>query len=239
MPAWGRMAQATLAGAILISTIGTYIGLSPPNGSIEQSPSVDDSLSFLGLTGTSFGKLALSPLFLLSLHTAVLTLLYPDLPQSVLRHGSANGFNNNLIVWSLSTVMPLSLLSVGLSLRLIPYATLGSNFTFALTLPDHLVTKGIYSYVQHPSYDGLALLVLANFMLLGRTDGVISCWIPPRWHRKVRGLAKWFLGPTGLSILLFAMWTRVIEEETMLNREFGKEWKTWHNHTARFIPGVF
>jgi len=32
---------------------------------------------------------------------------------------------------------------------------------------------------------------------------------------------------------------RVVQEEKMLKREFGKEWEEYHRRVARFIPGVF
>jgi protein-S-isoprenylcysteine O-methyltransferase Ste14 len=131
------------------------------------------------------------------------------------------------------------ILLLGVPLRPVPYATLGPNFTFFLSLPDRLITTGVYAYVQHPSYVGLAALVLPNIMLLGRTDGVICCWTPPARYDKLRGMAKWVLGPAVLSILLFFLRTRVKEEEMLLEREFGREWRTWHDQTARFIPGVF
>ncbi len=237
MPVFENLAQAAIAGVIISSTIATFISLSPPNSKTEQTSSIADSLNMLGVTSSAFGKLAMSPLFILSLHTATLALLYPALPSSLVRHGRVNGFNTDLIRCSASTAAPLSLLFIGVCLRLIPYASLGSNFTFFLSSPDHLVTTGIYRYVQHPSYVGLFLLVLANFMLLGRSDGIICCWLPPKWYRRVQGSAKLVL-PAVLSALLFALRTRVIEEEMMLEKEFGKEWKMWNSNTARFIPGV-
>lgn len=232
------LARAVLAGAILTSTIGTFIALSPPNSKTEQVPPIGDSLNSLGLTSSTFGKLAMSPLFVLSLHSAILALFYPDLPASLVQHGRLNGFNEDLITWSPSTITALTFLFIGICLRLVPYATLGSNFTFFLSSPDRLVTTGIYSYAQHPSYLGLVLVVLANFVLLGRPDGIVCCWLPPKQYENVRGLLKLVL-PIVVSALLFAVRTRVIEEETMLNREFGTEWRAWHKSTARFIPGVF
>ncbi|KIW62964.1 hypothetical protein PV04_09848 [Phialophora macrospora] len=243
MPGSALVSRASFATAILVSTIGTFIALSPPNPDVDHESSVGDSLTSLGLTGSLFGKLALSPLFLLSLHTAILALYNnddPDAPASLLRHGRTNGLNADLLRWSPSTIIPLSIiLLLGVPLRLVPFATLGHNFTFFLSSPDRLITTGVYAHVQHPSYVGIVALVLANVMLLGRTDGVMSCWTPPARYDKLQGLTKWVLWPAVLSTLLFALWTRVMEEEMLLDREFGREWKTWHDQTARFIPGLF
>ncbi|OCT46367.1 putative prenyl cysteine carboxyl methyltransferase [Cladophialophora carrionii] len=251
------LSQASFATTLVASTIGTFIALSPPDAAAVDhkrstaAAAAEDSLSSLGLTSSLFGKLAMAPLSLLSLHTALLALSYPDMPSfflfPLLRHQGGrrrrrrnDGFNTKLLSWSSPTVIPLAMiLMLGIPLRLVPYATLGRNFTFFLSAPDRLITTGVYAYVQHPSYVGLVTLVLGNVMLLGRTDGVMSCWIPPGRHDMLSRLAKWVFGPAGLSILLFAVWTRVVEEEIMLEREFGREWKSWHDRTARFIPGVF
>ncbi|ETI19331.1 hypothetical protein G647_09163 [Cladophialophora carrionii CBS 160.54] len=246
------LSQASFAATLVASTIGTFIALSPPDAAaVDQKPSpaaaaaaAEDSLSSLGLTSSLFGKLAMAPLFLLSLHTALLALYYPDMPAFLQgwgrRRRGNDGPNTKLLSWSSPTIIPLAMILVlGIPLRLVPYATLGRNFTFFLSAPDRLITTGVYAYVQHPSYVGLVTLVLGNALLLGRTDGVMSCWIPPGRHDSLSGLAKWVFGPAGLSVLLFAVWTRVLEEEIMLEREFGREWKSWHDRTARFIPGVF
>ena len=135
--------------------------------------------------------------------------------------------------------MPLALiLCVGVPLRLVSYAFLGKNFTFALAEPDRLTTTGIYRFVQHPSYTGLFTVIICNLALLGRADGVLSCWIPARWYETARW-TQLCLAPVALSLLLGAMWTRVVQEESMLRGRFGVEWEQWHARTARFISWLF
>lgn len=240
MPLSISLSQASLAATILASTIGTYIALSPPpNPGAKSLPSTGDSIRWLNLTNKHTTKVVLAPLGLVALHTSSLTYLHPNIPSSILRHGAENGLNTDLITWSAATSIPLALiLCAGVPLRLVSYAELGKNFTFALTEPDRLTTTGIYRYVQHPSYTGLMVLMACNVALLGRMDGVLSCWIPPRWYQAFRAL-EWALAPVGLSVFMFGVWTRVRQEERMLRAEFDVEWDSWHATTPRFIPWVF
>ncbi|KAI0424490.1 hypothetical protein F5Y09DRAFT_139053 [Xylaria sp. FL1042] len=230
--------QASLATTILTSTIGTYLALSHPNPSPETSPSVGDSINRLNLTHKHITKFAMAPIGALALHTSALAYFHPAIPSSVLRHGAENSLNTSLITWSPATAVPLALiLCAGIPLRLRSYATLGKNFTFALAEPDCLTTTGIYRYVQHPSYTGLLTLILCNLSLVARIDGALSCWIPSRWYQYFR-IAGWVLAPVGVLALVFAVWTRVRQEERMLRAKFGVEWEEWHARTKRFIPWV-
>ncbi|KAL3427254.1 isoprenylcysteine carboxyl methyltransferase [Phlyctema vagabunda] len=228
--------QASLAGTMLMSTIGTYIALSPPNPSSASEPSTGDSLRWLKLTDRFTTKIAMAPLGLLALHHSALICLYPKIPSSIIRHGTENGLNPNLITWSAATSIPLALtLCAGIPLRLVSYASLGKNFTFALMEPDRLTTTGIYRYIQHPSYTGVLVLLICNAALLLRLDGALSCWVPPRLYQAFR-FAYLALAPAGLSLLFWGVSTRVREEERMLQAKFGAEWASWHSKTARFIP---
>ncbi|KAI1114061.1 hypothetical protein F5Y14DRAFT_416064 [Nemania sp. NC0429] len=231
--------QAALPATMLLSAIGTYLALSPPNPNRESSSPVADSITRLSLANKHIPQITLAPIGLLALHTSALAYRYPDIPRSVLRHGAENGLNAGLITWSPATAVPLALiLCVGIPLRLGSYASLGKNFTFALAEPDRLTTTGMYRYVQHPSYTGLVILVLCNLSLFGRSDGALSCWIPPRLMPYFRAV-RWVLAPAGVLALVFAVWTRVREEERMLRAKFGVTWERWHARTPRFIPWFY
>jgi protein-S-isoprenylcysteine O-methyltransferase Ste14 len=187
--------QAALAATILASGVGTYIALSPPNPVSKSVPTTGDWIRWVNLTHRHTTKVTLAPLGLLALHTSTFACLYPSIPSFVLRHAAENGLNRSLITWSPETSIPLCLIiCAGIPLRLVSYASLGKNFTFALAEPDRLKTTGIYRYVQHPSYTGLVILILANILLLGRTDGVLSCWISPSWYESIRFL-RWISTP--------------------------------------------
>ncbi|KAK6196876.1 hypothetical protein LQW54_011079 [Pestalotiopsis sp. IQ-011] len=237
--------QVLLSLTILVSTIGTYIACSPPNPNPQGGPESDspskDLLSTLNLTKRHTNKFTIGPMSILAAHALLLALYYPDLPPALMGYGDANGLNRDLITWSPATAIPLLLiLSVGIPLRLISYASLGRNFTFALARPDRLTTTGIHAHLQHPSYTGVVVLVVCNLCLFARADGVACCWLPPAWHRALRPLVG---SPPavvlGLALLLFVVRARVRQEERMLRAHFGAEWERWHAKTARFVPGVF
>lgn len=181
----------------------------------------------------------MAPMVLLGLHTFILSLLYPAVPQPFLGNGAENGLNEHLITWSPATAIPLALiLFAGVPLRLVSYSSLGKNFTFALSKPDRLITTGIHRYMQHPSYTGVVVLILSNVALLARTDGAISCWLPQQWFQLLQAAEPTTLAVV-VSMILFGVWKRVKQEERMLQAEFGAEWDKWHAETARFIPGIF
>ncbi|KAK4161173.1 protein-S-isoprenylcysteine O-methyltransferase [Cladorrhinum sp. PSN259] len=233
-------AQTSLAITILASYIGTYLASTPPNPNPSPTTAAtptSDSLRSWHIAEKHGTKIFMAPLGLFSLHSALLAYHYPSIPKSLLRHGVANGLNINRITWSKATVIPLALiLCVGIPLRLISYSALGKNFTFALAKPDRLTTTGIYQWVQHPSYTGVVVLILANSALLGTCDGIWSCWMPPKLFRMLKGSV---LAPLGVAFMLWGVWTRVKEEEGMLKEEFGPVWEEWHGRTARFVPGIF
>ncbi|KAI0195431.1 hypothetical protein F4808DRAFT_329254 [Astrocystis sublimbata] len=239
MPTSIPVPQATLAGTLLTSTVGSYFALTPPNPNPETTSPAKDFLSRLQLTNARVTKALMVPIGLLAVHTSSLSYLYPNIPTSVLRFGAENGLDRRLITWSPTTTVPLALLlCVGIPLRLGPYAELGKNFTFALAEPDSLTTSGLYRYVQHPSYTGIVTVLLCNLSLLARVRGALSCWIPPAWFQYCQVLEQVF-APVGVAAVLFAVWTRVREEERMLKAKFGSEWEVWHAKTARFIPWIF
>lgn len=233
--------QFALASTMCLSLSGTYVALSPPQQAkpvTKSAPSTGDSMRWLRLTEKHSTKVILAPLGLLGLHTSSLALLYHESRPEMILPYILNGLDTNLITWSKATAIPLALiLCAGVPLRLGSYVSLGRNFTFALTEPDQLKTTGIYHYLQHPGYTGIAILAVCNVLLLGRTDGILSYWIPWSWHSIVSRL-MWGLVPAGLSVIMFGIWTRVKEEERLLQATFGQEWEQWHQKTARFIPWV-
>lgn len=148
-------------------------------------------------------------------------------------------FKPALISWSWHTTIFFVVLYASAALRLRSFAGLGKNFTFVLAEPDKLVTTGIYRYVQHPSYTGLFLMAAAWLLTFGRLDATPVCVLPAALLQTsiVRGLV---LAPPIIFLFLMArvLRMRVIDEEEMMKKAFGKDWVVWHAKTARFIPGV-
>ncbi|KAI1204490.1 uncharacterized protein F4807DRAFT_446918 [Annulohypoxylon truncatum] len=234
------LSQGSLAATILVSTMASCAGLTPPNTSTKPTPSTGDMMRVLNLTNKRTVMLGMVPMGFLALQTSSLALFYPSIPSTVLRYGAVNGLNPQLVTWSAATSIPLALiLCAGVPLRLGAYSSLGKNFTFELAEPDGLKTDGIYRYVQHPSYTGMLIIIASNACLLARMDGALSCWIPPEWYGPLRTIGWAFVLPTWLSLSVFGLWTRVKQEESMLRGKFGEKWERWHAKTARFIPGIF
>lgn len=145
-------------------------------------------------------------------------------------------FNPALNQWSWYTGTFVGVVLVSASIRLQAYARLGKSFTFVLAKPDKLITTGIYSYVQHPSYTGLMILNSAWYWTFMRLDGISACFLPS-WIVSIKALN---LAPCFLMTVatILGLRLRLRDEEEMLRKEFGKEWEDWHAKTKRFIPWV-
>ncbi len=165
---------------------------------------------------------------------AVVALTYPSPPFAMCPH--PEHLNPHLFSWTVYTASCLVLLFSAGALRMLTYAQLDKDFTFELAAPQRLVTSGLYSYVQHPSYSTLVIVWSAFLFLYIRQEGVIGCWLPSvavGWPgADVVVIVVWI----GLWIINF--WNRVKREEAMLKKTFGKEWEIWHGRTRRFVPGL-
>jgi len=185
--------QLSLSLAILLSSILTYLVVTPPNpNTANDTPSTGDFVRRYGFTGHAF-SIHLGPLLFLALgvYSSALAYYHPYIPPTLLRHGAANGFNPGLVTWSYRTAIPLVfLLGVGIPLRLAAFSHLGENFTFGLAEPDRLVKGGGYRWVQHPSYTGLVVTVVAHAVSTYRVDGAVSCLVAPRWFGVFRRVER-------------------------------------------------
>ncbi|KAK0755065.1 hypothetical protein B0T18DRAFT_435267 [Schizothecium vesticola] len=225
------LSQVSLAVAFLAAAWGSFVAMSPPHPSAavasDSAPS-SDLFQKLGLTRSYSAAVGLAPTLTLALYTALTALRFdPARPARLPGHGVANGINPALLTWSPATAVPLALLLLGaIPLRLLAYAHLGRNFTFALAAPSGLQTAGVYAWVQHPAYTSFVTLVCAHLWLFCRTDGAqAAMWSP--------------MLPVVLGGLVYIVRERVVQEEGMLKELFGRVWVEWHGKTARFVPGVF
>ena len=99
------------------------------------------------------------------------------------------------------------------------HAALGANFSPRLEIrPDHtLIRHGPYARIRHPMYTSGALLILSYGLL---TTNLIV-----------------FLLPAGMLVLLVLL--RVPDEEAMLDRTFGEEYRAWRRASGYFLPKLW
>ena len=100
-------------------------------------------------------------------------------------------FRNSFTVCTRVSSLGLVFVGAGAFLRLWSYHTLGELFTFEVVVrPDHkLITSGPHAYVRHPSYTGVALLLLGvQLMQFGDWGYAAAChssspvmWVPRSW----------------------------------------------------------
>jgi protein-S-isoprenylcysteine O-methyltransferase Ste14 len=106
----------------------------------------------------------------------------------------------------------------GIVLRLCAVITLGAYFTTAVATvhEQHVVMRGPYRYIRHPSYTGF-LLILVGFGLC------VGNWLSP-------------LVMVGVALIGFSYRIRV--EERMLQEHLGQPYRTYMERTKRLIPYV-
>ncbi|KAF8261778.1 hypothetical protein EI94DRAFT_761608 [Lactarius quietus] len=124
-------------------------------------------------------------------------------------------------------------------LRLACYKTLGSLFTFEITLrKDHrLVTSGPYAFVRHPSYSGVVLGVVGTLLV---HFGPASWWARAGWFGTLWGQAYALAWCMMEAYVLWSILCRAPTEDAILRKEFGAEWDAWAARVPyRVIPGVF
>ena len=116
-------------------------------------------------------------------------------------------------------VAGIVLIIAGIGLRAWSIASLGRFFQYQITVQPghHVVTKGPYRYVRHPSYTGIAL-VLA---------GVALAW-DDVWALLVVAV----LGGLGLYV-------RIRTEERQLTQALGDEYEHYAAGRKRLVPGVW
>jgi len=120
-------------------------------------------------------------------------------------------------VWPL--VVGLVLILAGIGLRAWSIATLGRFFQYQIRVQSghHVVTGGPYRYVRHPSYTGIALILIGIALAC---DDVWSL------------LAVAVLGGVGL-------WVRIHAEERQLEQALGTEYEQFAASRKRLVPGVW
>ena len=110
--------------------------------------------------------------------------------------------------------------TIGLSISFWAYLTLGNYYTFTLGIrKDHkIVTDGPYKYFAHPGYLGQFLITIASTI----------------FYR-----VNIFLTISICIYIIYAFVERMRDEEAMLIKEFGDEYKEFVSSRWRMMPGLF
>ena len=113
----------------------------------------------------------------------------------------------------------LALIVAGIGLRAWSIASLGRFFQYRITVQSghRVVTGGPYRYVRHPSYTGLALV------LVGIALACDDVWTLP---------VVVVLGGIGLYV-------RIRAEERQLTQALGEEYEHFAAGRNRLVPGVW
>lgn len=135
---------------------------------------------------------------------------------------------------TLATILVVS----GAVIRYWCFREMGRHFTFHITILENhkLVMTGPYSIVRHPSYAGTILMAVGQ---------VIWYTAPGSWLREGMiyqiKLAWLLIIPVILCMFLGLANTprRMMAEDAMLKKEFGKEWDKWAKAVPyRLFPGI-
>ena len=130
--------------------------------------------------------------------------------------------NPSWMTWSSLTLpewapwIGIALGVAGTGILIWTHRTLDRNFFGGMKIRQghQLITSGPYRWVRHPMYSAFALLGLAWFLLSGN-------WI----------IAGFWLAATALVIV-----ARLNEEERMMLRQFGDDYRIYEQQTGRFLP---
>ncbi|TCD67148.1 hypothetical protein EIP91_000433 [Steccherinum ochraceum] len=120
------------------------------------------------------------------------------------------------------------------------YRTLGRHFTFELAFKkDHqLITDGPYSFVRHPAY--LGMFVVMPSMVVAQFFSPGTWWTECRMWDTLQGQA---FGGFWVSLAVWVGWvlvSRVPKEDKILKMQFREQWVNWSERTPyAMIPYIW
>ena len=134
----------------------------------------------------------------------------------------------------------LTLMALGIWIRLMTYHHLGQFFRFETSIQkDHeLIVSGPYSIVRHPSYTGLILIFGGLFpWYLGKGTWVMESGLWNTMLGKLLVVMYFAVLNTLGSFLLLGMMSK---EDMALRDQFGKKWDDWAERVPYSIfPGIY
>jgi protein-S-isoprenylcysteine O-methyltransferase len=113
----------------------------------------------------------------------------------------------------------VAIFAAGVCLRWWSILVLGRFFTVKVSIsPDHhIVERGPYRFLRHPSYTGALLAILGLGICMANWISLAVILVPP----------------------VFAMCYRIAVEERALTEFFGDEYRRYSGRTYRLIPFVY
>lgn len=227
------LSAVSFALANLLAGYLTALACRPPNADSEKGWGKD---TIRPLTSPSFLRLVQALVFFVSVAHSFVVL---GLDSGFISLAQSKYLNPNLFIWTPYTVSCLfALIFIGAPLRLAAFGALGPRFTFGLAAPNELNTSGIYSWIQHPSYIGLVLVIVTHQFLHLRWDGALALWISEATSGKLDGYGLTAFA-LQYAVTFSLLGVRIREEEAMLREVFGAKWVDWNKRTRRIIPGLF
>ncbi|KAG6329746.1 hypothetical protein ID866_9343 [Astraeus odoratus] len=137
----------------------------------------------------------------------------------------------------------VSLMITGSLLHLYCYWVLGHFFTFELSIhQEHkLMETGIYSVMQHPSYLGsLNYFLGEQLAFFDKNSWLLTCSGLAGCNGYMLTCLLWALTAIMVHTLLIFLHSCMDDEDTMLERHFGKEWRDWAKRAPyRVVPWVY
>jgi protein-S-isoprenylcysteine O-methyltransferase Ste14 len=118
---------------------------------------------------------------------------------------------NEQMVWGIG----LGLTALGVGIAIWARLSLGANWSGTVTLKkEHeLVRKGLYRWIRHPIYTGIALGMFGSAIIRGYLAGLI-----------------------GAGLVLLGFYIKAKKEESFLRQEFGAGFDEHARRTGMFLP---
>lgn len=131
-------------------------------------------------------------------------------------HGDFEALNyrvlpNEQLVWGIG----LALTAIGVGIAIWARLSLGANWSGTVTLKNEheLVRKGLYRWIRHPIYTGIALGMFGSAINRGYLMGLI-----------------------GAGLVLLGFYIKARKEESFLREEFGPQFEAHARQTGMFLP---
>jgi len=125
-------------------------------------------------------------------------------------------FSSEFLGLYFSFYLGVMLIVLGQALRYFSIKQLGTDFTGNITVPNNLITIGLYKRVRHPAYLGGLIFNFGYFLCMGVWINIFLFLLP------------------NIAVMAY----RIHHEEKVLLNIFGQEYATYRKKSYRLIPYV-